>query len=64
MMQEEVNGRHPAPQLPIPDLGETEVLEQLREIVAHGYGRLEVLVRQAEITTINKQITLIRAGKQ
>ncbi len=55
------NGSHPVTQ--IPDLGETEVLEQVREIMAHGYGRLEVLIRQGQITTINKQTTLVRAGK-
>ena len=58
------NGSHPVTQLPIPDLGETEVLEQVREIMAHGYGRLEVLIRQGQITTINSQTTLVRAGKQ
>ena len=45
----------------LPDLGENEVLEKMREIMAHGYGRLEVLVRQGQITTINSQTTVVRA---
>ena len=54
-----INGDQPVTQLP--ELGETEVLEKMREIMAHGYGRLEVLVRQGQITTINSQTTLVRA---
>ncbi len=46
------------------ELGEPEVLEKIREIVAHGYGRVEVMVRQGQIITINSQTTLVRAGKQ
>ena len=56
------NGSRPA--TPVKDLGETEVLEKLGEIITHGYGRLEVLIRQGQITTINSQTTLVRAGKQ
>ena len=48
----------------LPELGEPEVLEKVREIVAHGYGRVEVMVRQGQIITINSQTTLVRAGKQ
>ncbi len=58
------NGSPAGIQLPIVDLGETEVLEKVREIMAHGYGRLEVLIRQGQITTINSQTTVVRAGKQ
>ena len=57
---EQGNGSHQVVQLPVPDLGEPEVLEQVRKIMAHGYGRLEVLVRQGQITTINSQTTLVR----
>ena len=60
----EENGSHPVAQLPPGDLGEPEVLEQVRVIMAHGYDRLEVLIRQGQITTINSQTTLDRAGKQ
>lgn len=57
------NGAHPVIQGPVADLGETQVLEQVRGIMAHGYGRLEVLIRQGQITTINSQTTIVRAGK-
>jgi hypothetical protein len=56
------NGHLPVTQLP--QLGEAEVLEKMREIKAHGYGRLEVLVRQGEITTINSQTTLVRSREK
>ena len=56
------NGGTPVSQLP--ELGEPEILAKVREILAHGYGRVEVLVRQGQIVTINSQTTLVRAGKQ
>ena len=43
---------------------EQDVLDKLRELLAHGYGRLEVVVREGEIATINWQKSLVRADKK
>ncbi len=56
---------HPTP--PTDDtqeLTEKEVLERLREVVRHGYGHLEVAVRDHRISTLQWQKTLVRGGNK
>ena len=47
---------------PTEQIGDREVLEKLREILEYGYGRLEVVVRDHQIGTINWQKSMIRGG--
>lgn len=47
---------------PAAQIGDREVLEKLREILEYGYGRLEVVVRDHQIGTLNWQKSMIRGG--
>ena len=49
---------------PTEQIGDREVLEKLREILEYGFGRLEVVVRDHQIGTINWQKSMVRGGKQ
>jgi hypothetical protein len=43
---------------------EKDVLQRLREVVRFGYGRLEVVVRNGEITTVNATTTVVAVGRR
>ncbi len=49
---------------PTEQIGDREVMEKLREILEYGYGRLEVVVRDHQIGTLNWQKSMVRGGKQ
>ena len=49
---------------PAEKIGDQEVLEKLRELLEYGYGRLEVVVRDHQVGTINWQKSMVRGGKQ
>ena len=44
-------------------IDDREVLEKLRELLEYGYGRLEVVVRDHQVGTINWQKSMVRGGR-
>ena len=51
------------PGMQVGQMGDREVLEKLRELLEYGYGRLEVVVRDHQVGTINWQKSMVRGGK-
>ena len=43
------------------EITEDDVLEKIRELMAHGFGRLEVVVRNREISTLNWGKSMVKA---
>jgi len=41
-----------------------EVLEKLQELLQYGYGRLEVVVRDHEISTLHWQKSMVKGGRR
>jgi hypothetical protein len=41
-----------------------EILERLRELLEYGYGRLEVVVRDHEVSTLHWQKSMVRGGRK
>ncbi len=46
------------------EVSEEEILERLREVIRHGYGRLEVVVRDHQISSLQWQKTLVKGGEK
>ena len=56
-MNQHRSGNHPPVQQKV--LDEEDVLAKLKELVVHGYGKLEVQVREHKITMINWGKTVV-----
>lgn len=39
-----------------------QIRDQLEEVKTHGFGRIEVIVRHGNVTTIHAQKTWVRKG--
>ena len=46
------------------EITEADVTEKLRELLAHGFGKLEVVVRDREISTVNWQKSMVKAPQR
>lgn len=46
------------------EITEDDVLEKLRELLTYGFGKLEVLVRDREISTVNWQKSMVKAPQR
>ena len=40
-----------------------DILEKLQELLQYGYGRLEVVVRDHEVSTLHWQKSLVKGGR-
>jgi hypothetical protein len=47
----------------VPEISDQDVLDKVKEVVAYGYGRIEIIVREGRISTVNKTESLVRASK-
>lgn len=39
-----------------------QIRDQLEEVTKHGFGRIEVIVRAGNVTTVHTQKTFVRKG--
>ena len=56
--------RGTAPGKQAEQINEKEVLEKLQELLQYGYGRLEVVVRDHEISTLHWQKSMVKGGRR
>jgi hypothetical protein len=43
----------------VPEISDQDVLDKVKEVVAYGYGRIEIIVREGRISTVNKTESLV-----
>ncbi|GEM_PF-6810355 len=58
-------GRDRSPQAPasqIDIIDDEEIILRLHELLDYGYGRLEVVVRDHQVSVLNWQKSLVRGG--
>ncbi len=48
----------------VPEISDQDVLDKVNELVAYGYGKLEIVVRDGKISTINKTESLVRTNSR
>ncbi len=58
-----VNRGTGTPETQVPEISDQDVLDKVKEVVAYGYGRIEIIVREGRISTVNKTESLVRASK-
>lgn len=46
----------------VPEITDQDVLDRVNEVVAYGYGRIEIVVRDHKISTVNETKSLVRAN--
>ena len=46
------------------EITEDDVLEKIRELLTYGFGKLEVVVRDREISTLNWGKSMVKAPKR
>ena len=59
-----VANRGTAPGKQAEQINGKEVLEKLQELLQYGYGRLEVVVRDHEISTLHWQKSMVKGGRR
>lgn len=46
----------------VPDITGQDVLDKVEELKRYGFGRIEVIVRDGQITGVNKTESLVKKG--
>lgn len=55
MLQQKTNSQ-------VPEISGQDVLDKVEELRRYGFGRLEVIVRDGQITGVNKTESLVKKG--